>query len=181
MIFHNEEWVQNGNSLTLRRCFSTENWRRRTPPATGSVRRCWGTHTLLANYRWSHSTQIGITGQMEYFRNILLHSPRIGRAQSLPKGEVLRHQLRSEDTHQQVGQCSTAMIQDGREILLNADADRAQEMRVTLVALTGCSMERHSTNKPTTSASQALGQVNYSWDGEYSQAQNDSNTRCGCD
>ena len=66
------------------------------------------THTLLDNYRWSHSTQIGITGQMEYSRNILLHSPRIGRAQSLPKGEVLRHQLRSEDTHQQVGQCSTA-------------------------------------------------------------------------
>ena len=73
------------------------------------------------------------------------------------------------------------MIQDGREILLNADADRAQEMRVTLIALTGCSMERHSTNKPTTSASQALGQVNYSWDGEYSQAQNDSNARCGRD
>ena len=57
-----------------------------TPPAAGSVRRCWGTHTLLACYRWSHSTQIGITGQMEYFRNILLHSPRIGRAQSSQRG-----------------------------------------------------------------------------------------------
>ena len=45
------------------------------------------THTLLASYRWSHSTQIGITGQMEYFRNILLHSPRIGRAQSLQRGK----------------------------------------------------------------------------------------------
>ncbi len=45
------------------------------------------THTLLASYRWSHSTQIGITGQMEYFRNIMLHSPRIGRAQSSQRGE----------------------------------------------------------------------------------------------
>ena len=94
------------------------------------------THTLLASYRWSHSTQIGITGQMEYCRNILLLLPRIGRAQSSPKGEVLRHQLRSEDTNQQVGQCSTTMIRDGREILLNADATRAQDMRVTLIALT---------------------------------------------
>ena len=70
---------------------------------------------------------------MEYFRNILLHSPR--QSTELERGEVLRRQLRSEDTHQQVGQCSTAMIQDGREILINADAVWAQDMRVTLIAL----------------------------------------------
>ena len=43
------------------------------------------THTLLASYRWRHSTQI--TGQMEYFRNILLHSPR--QSTELERGEVL--------------------------------------------------------------------------------------------
>ena len=51
---------------------------------------------------------------------------------------MFRRQLRpwGEDTHQQVGQCSTAMTQDGREILINADAVWAQDMRVTLIALT---------------------------------------------
>jgi hypothetical protein len=68
---------------------------------------------------------------MEYFCIILLHSPRIGRAQSLPKEEVFRQQLRSEDAEQ-------------------------QELRVTLIVHTGCSMERRSAKKPTTSANQAL-------------------------
>ena len=93
---------------------------------------------------------------MEYFCIILLRSPRIGRAQSLPKEEMLRQQLRSEDTQQQVGSCPTAMIQDGREFLPDADADCAQELRVTLIVHTGCSMERRSAKKPTTSANQAL-------------------------
>ena len=93
---------------------------------------------------------------MEYFCIILLHSPRIGRAQSLPKEEMLRQQLRSEDTQQQVGSCSTAMIQDGREFLPDADADCAQELRVTPMVHTGYSMERRSAKKPTMSAKQAL-------------------------
>ena len=93
---------------------------------------------------------------MEYFCIILLHSPRIGRAQSLPKEEVFRQQLRSEDAQQQVGPCSTAMIQDGREFLPDADADCAQELRVTPMVHTGYSMERRSAKKPTTSANQAL-------------------------
>ena len=78
---------------------------------------------------------------MEFFCITLLHSLRIGRAQSLPKGEVLGHQPKSEDTRQQVGTCSTAMVQDGREILHDADTDCAQEMRATLIAHTSCYME----------------------------------------
>ena len=101
-----------------------------------------------------HSLEL--TGGMEYFCIIMQHSTRIGRAQSLPKEEVFRQQLRSEDAQQQVGPCSTAMIQDGREFLPDADADCAQELRVTLIVHTGCSMERRSAKKPTTSANQAL-------------------------
>ena len=115
-----------------------------------------GAQALHFSYRLNHTTQLRITGRMEYFCIILLHSPRIGRAQSLPKEEVLRQQLRSEDAQQQVGPCSTAMIQDGREFLPDADADCAQELRVTLIVHTGCSMERRSAKKPTTSANQAL-------------------------
>ena len=70
---------------------------------------------------------------------------------------MFRQQLRSEDAQQQVGPCSTAMIQDGREFLPDADADCAQELRVTVIVHTGCSMERRSAKKPTTSANQALG------------------------
>ena len=125
------------------------------PTAAGSMRRCWGTGSTF-QLQVEHTTQLRITGRMEYFCIILLHSPRIGRAQSLPKEEVLRQQLRSEDAQQQVGPCSTAMIQDGREFLPDADADCAQELRVTLIVHTGCSMERRSAKKPTTSANQAL-------------------------
>ena len=31
--------------LTLWRCFSTESWKQRMPPAASLVRRCWGTHS----------------------------------------------------------------------------------------------------------------------------------------
>ena len=59
----------------------------------------------------------------------------------------------AEGTQQQVGSCHTAMNQDGREIL--PDADYAQEMRVTAHA--GCPMERRSVKRPTTtSTSHAL-------------------------
>ena len=54
---------------------------------------------------------------------------------------MLEHQPKSEDTHQQVGTCSTTMVQDGREILHDADTDCAQEMRATLIAHTSCYME----------------------------------------
>ena len=115
-----------------------------------------GAQALHFSYRLNHTTQLRITGRMEYFCIILLHSPRIGRAQSLPKEEVFRQQLRSEDAQQQVGPCSTAMIQDGREFLPDADADCAQELRVTLMVHTSYSMERRSAKKPTMSAKQAL-------------------------
>ena len=118
--------------------------------------RCQLQQALHFSYRLNHTTQLRITGRMEYFCIILLHSPRIGRAQSLPKEEVFRQQLRSEDAQQQVGPCSTAMIQDGREFLPDADADCAQELRVTPMVHTGYSMERRSAKKPTTSAKQAL-------------------------
>ena len=48
------------------------------------------------------------------------------------------------------------MIQDGREFLPDADADCAQELRVTPMVHTGYSMERRSAKKPTMSAKQAL-------------------------
>ena len=115
-----------------------------------------GHRLYISEYRLKHTTQLRITGRMEYGCIILLHSPRISRAQSLPKEEVLQQQLRSEDAQQQVGPCSTATIHDGREFLPDADADCAQELRVTLIVHRGCPTERRSAKKPTTSANQAL-------------------------
>ena len=78
----------------------------------------------------------------------------------------------------------SVLQQDGREILINADAVWAQDMRVTLIALTlyrllyGEALDQWTNNVGKSGSS---GKVNYSWDGEYSQAQNDSNARCGRD
>ena len=119
---------------------------------------------------------------MEYFCIILLHAPRIGRAQSLPKEEVLRQQLRSENAQQQVGPCSTAMIQDGREFLPDADAVCTQELESDADSAYGLLHgEALSQKANNVGKAGSLGQVKHPWDREYSQTQNDTNTRGGRD